>query len=120
MVSRLKDFEHTYGDKVTALHRKLAKKLFGEEETVNTYGVFLNDDLKMVFAFNREFADYDRKKEQVIYKDVDDVLVGKVAAGSEEDDVGSFTILAPAMPRFPQSGGGSGVMEYSLVEKVPE
>jgi len=115
MVSRFKDFKQTYGRRVKPLHRKIAKKFFGLKETENVYGVFLDADLKMVFAFSREFGDYDRSQKVVVFTDIDDHIaenVKAVPAGKPQ-----AVAVACARPHFPRSGGGSGRMVYSLTEK---
>jgi len=110
-IKKLEDFVQTYGTKVTTTHQKIAKKIFGTGETDNVYGVFLGEDLKMVFAFNRDFADYDKNKKVIVYKDIDDILIDKIPINKEE-----FT-----PPRLrPPSFGGRGVemrLRYSLSEK---
>lgn len=75
---KLEDFKTVYGEKATAIHLKLAEKTFGETETDNVYGVFMDENLQMVFSFNREFADYDREAKKIIFRDMDNVLLGKV------------------------------------------
>jgi hypothetical protein len=123
-VSRLDDFKKTYGDKVTDIHIKIAEKLFGKEKTENVYGVFVDENLKMVFAFNREFADYDSKKKEVVFKNIDDILLDKINSKEKEsptkthgfDDVFTFERSGKNYER-PRRPGGGGLMRYSLIEK---
>ena len=107
---KLEDFVQTYGTKATTTHRKIAKKIFGTGETENIYGVFLGEDLKMVYAFNRDFADYDKNKKVILYKDVDDILVDKIPTNEE-------TFTPPSFKPSDFGGGGGMVLRYSLVEK---
>lgn len=109
--SKFQDFMQTYGDKATNTHAKIAKKIFGEEETDSVYGVLLDLDMQMIFAFNREFADYDRKQQKIIYKDVDDLLTELIKVTEP-----------PKTPVFPPKASrpGSaltGTLRYSLAEK---
>lgn len=112
--SKLKDFEQTYGNKVTTTHLKVARKVFGEVETENVYGVLMDENLQMVFAFNRDFADYDAKRKAVIFKDVDDILLDRIEAKREDAPTPIPNRRDFAFPRRP---GGSGVIKYSLSEK---
>jgi hypothetical protein len=112
LTSKLDDLKVTYGEKATSTHLKIAEKIFGTKKTENIYGVFLDSSLKMVFAFNRNFADYNKKGKKIDYKDIDDFLVGKIVVKP-----------SPSKPKPPLpgshsfSGGGSGLLRYSLVEK---
>jgi hypothetical protein len=112
VTSKLEDLQETYGEDVTNTHLKIAEKVFGTEKAENTYGVLLDDDKKMVFAFNREFADYNRSKKEIVYTDLDTLLVEKIEPKQK---------LAPSFrpPRNSGSGrgGGSMIMRYSLPEK---
>lgn len=105
--STIKDFEKTFGEILNSTQKKIAKKVFGEKETDNDYGVFVDGLMNMVFAFNRKFADYDSKRERIIYLDPDDILLGEV-----DGPMGPY-IFSPSRP----SGGGHGVIRYSLTEK---
>lgn len=110
--SMLEDYRLTYGKVITDLHSKIAKKIFGEKKTDNTYGIFIDRDLKIVFAFNRQFADYDKKSQQIQFKNVDDVIAEKV----EPIEIEWEEISTPPRPPRPVSPG-SGVLRYSLIEK---
>jgi hypothetical protein len=114
--SKLKDLQETYGVKATTTHVKIAKKIFGENETENVYGVLIDDDLRMVFAFNRDFADYDSKKKAVIFRDIDDVLVDRIEA-KEKDSSLPLPRESGGRSFFPRRGEGSGLIKYSLAEK---
>lgn len=107
-VNKLEDFKKTYGSKVTATHLKIAAKIFKEGETENVYGVFMDDNLQMVFAFNRDFADYSPKKEMIIYKEIDDLLVD----GIEPKKSGSDTETFPRKNFSSNSMPGSGMITY--------
>ena len=116
--NKVEELPLVYGEKVSSLHLKVAKKIFGDQESENVYGVFVDESLKYVFAFNRDFADYNPERKCVEYKDLDDILVEKV----EPRKVEPLTI-----PRSPRGrGGGRGgfgpgaVMKYSLTEKKAE
>jgi hypothetical protein len=117
--SKVEELPLVYGEKVSSLHLKVAEKIFGKQESENVYGVFVDENLKYVFAFNRDFADYNPEKRCVEYKELDDILVEKV----EPRKVEPLTI-----PRSPRSrdrgrgglGGGHTVLKYSLTEKKAE
>jgi hypothetical protein len=121
--SLLADLKNTYGKEVTAVHLKLAKKIFGEAETENIYGVLVNQDLQMLFAFNRLFADYDRKSRMIVFKDIDGILMDRVEA-KKKDQVPTIDLSGLNAPprfeerrRFPDCGGMHVMIKYSLVEK---
>lgn len=110
--SKFEDFKKTYGEQATTTHLRIAKKIFGYKEIENTYGVFVDEDLRMIFAFNRDFADYDKTKKAIIYKDIDDVLIEKIGP-----------VVTPGFPdsnvpsNFPIPSGGGILIKYSLTEK---
>lgn len=119
--SKLKDFQKTYGNEVTMAHLKIAKKVFGEDKTENIYGVFVDENLTMVFAFNREFADYNSKKKTVIFKDIDDLLIDKIEVkkdeGSSFPKFDSKKLFSVPEQGGRRDGGGRGLIKYSLTEK---
>lgn len=109
--SMLSDFEYVFSDALVSMHKKIAEKVFKREETDNDYGLLINEDLKIVFAFNRAFADYDKNKKEIIYRDPDDILSERieVSANPNSIEVDDF--------RPPFSGGGGMTIRYSLAEK---
>jgi len=102
--SLLEDLKITYGDAVTRLHVRMAENLSWVAETDNTYGVLIDNEMRMVFAFNRAFADYNKKTKEIDYKDIDDLLIEKIKPS---------TVSIP--PRRP-SGGSMGVLRYAIQE----
>jgi hypothetical protein len=137
--SMLQDLKNAYGGEVKPVHLKIAKKIFGEVETENVYGVLVDENLKMVFAFNREFADYDSKKKAIVFKDLVEVLIGRLdlkkngvkkeakkgvkkeakKGGGKTTKTEVVIIPEPIFPsrgRFP-SCGLHALIKYSLVEK---
>lgn len=129
--SKLDDFRITYNKEITALHLKIAKNVFGENKTENVYGVLVDDSLRMVFAFNRDFADYDRKKKAIIFKNVDDVLMDIIRAGKARAEVKKTEMKeGKGLPVLPSEGrpfsfpnrelfpsAGEGMIKYSIIEK---
>lgn len=119
--SLLADLKNAYGKQVTAVHMKLAKKIFGEKETDNTYGVLVDENLTPLFAFNRLFADYDRSTRTVIFKDLDSILVDRVDVKPgwfEKLDLSDLRIpRREERRRFPDFDGMHVLLKYSLVEK---
>ena len=69
------DFVDTYSGKIDPFQRRLAKNLLGTDQKSQTYGVLVDTDLKYNFAFNRKFADLDRKNKKIKFKDVEDYLL---------------------------------------------
>jgi hypothetical protein len=124
--SQFEDFKQTYGKQVTTTHLKLAEKVFGKGETENTYGVFYDKNLQIVFAFNRDFADYDSSKKQVLFKDIDDLLIERVQAKEvwKKKEKKKLDLHLPSIPRRPRrpvihdSGfNPHTIIKYSLTEK---
>ena len=113
--NKLTDFINTYGNQVTETHIKIAKKIFGENETDNIYGVFVDKDLQMIFAFNREFADYNKQKKRIVFKNIDDVLTDKIKVREKDNTIPP--LHEKKKPVFPQGDSGSMILKYSLIEK---
>lgn len=114
--STLEDLKSTFGDKISTLHLRLAKKVWGEGRTQNTYGVFVDDDLKMVFAFNRLFADFENG--QVVYRDLDEIIE-KAVDGNQESALGEDFQPEPLFPfddfeNTPSRPGGGMMIRYSI------
>jgi hypothetical protein len=134
--SKYDDFVQVYPE-ATPIHLKLAEKLFGRDEVNNIYGVFLDTALWVVFAFNREFADYDKKKQEIVFKPIDDLLLDSVSG--KDTSVSDLKIKKGSFPKslkpegdtgpkrhpfrrdrssfWPGDGGSSGVVRYSLTEE---
>lgn len=115
--SKLADFTKAYQGQATETHLKIAKKIFGGEKMDNVYGVLFSQEreTRMVFAFNREFADYDKERKEIVYKDIDDLLMGYIDPATPDFSKPNF--FHTEHPMFPK-GGTSGVLKYSLVEKT--
>ncbi len=83
--SMYEDFVNTFGDSIEDVARKMAKKHCGESSiTMNTYGVLCDADMKPVFAFNLQFANYNPKTKLVEYYDPEEILVNMVQPHSGE------------------------------------
>ena len=115
--SLLKDIEVTYGQTATCQFMRFLKKIYGEAETDNVYGVFLDDDLKIVFAFNRLFADYDSKSHTVVYKAIDKLIEESIPGPSEFPSNPS-----PCLPGLPipddwlEVRPGGMLIRYSILD----
>jgi hypothetical protein len=112
--SKLRDFTQTFPD-LNRTHLKLAKKLFGDEESDSIYGVLIDEDLKLVYAFNVDFADFDSKQNLIVYKDVDDILLAKVmTAPISQDELSQISANGIGL-------NGRNILDarimYSLTEK---
>lgn len=125
-VSMLDILEATYGDEFNEDQRTLAKEIFGKEKKSMAFGVFF-EGKKMVFAFCRDFVDYDPKKQELfIQKKLVDVmkaaindLKGPKKAGKKKIDLPEAVELPSFKPsemnRPPShSRPGSGVMRYAV------
>ncbi|MFA6228129.1 MAG: hypothetical protein WC668_02980 [Patescibacteria group bacterium] len=77
----------------------LANRIFGTEETVCDYGVLLNEDLQIIFAFNRLFADYDPEKQEVVFKTAERALIDQLNRNRND-----------GLPSFPDSPDDSNMM----------
>lgn len=98
-VDTAKELKSIYGKEVTTLHLRLITKTLGNGETDNTYGVFFNSELRIVFAFNRLFAGYDSESKQVVYKTLDEIIEAIIDKPVEEE-LSGFT-PAPFRPNVP-------------------
>lgn len=114
---KAREFEEVFGKELTSLHLKIAKKVFGDQETESVYGVLINPFNKIVFAFNREFADYDRDKQEIVFRDPGDILASLIAfpepgkkklSFDQEEDMGR---IFPKKGEFPK-----GYIRYSLLD----
>lgn len=112
--SLLEDLKNTYGEQVTALHEKVAKKLFGDAPSDNVYGLLIDEGLNLVFAFNRQFADINKKNGVIEFKDIDDLVSESIKPSTEP-------VYLPRETSVPRRGSGRGgrgmLIKYSLTEK---
>lgn len=115
--SKLNDLQKTYDTKATTTHIKIAKKIFGEGETENVYGVFIDEGMQIAFAFNRDFADYDSKKKAIVFRDIDDILVDRIEPKKIKIESSSLPNKESRRSFFPRRGGGDMIIKYSLTEK---
>jgi len=112
------DFVKTYEGEVDEFKKKLAKKVMGLAWVDQKYGVLINTDLKYEFAFNRRFADIDKKAKKIVYKDVEDVLLDM----SNEVDLSEQESVNELADQLEQQTGpslfpGNAVFRYSVVGK---
>jgi len=71
--SFLQDLVRTYGDDVDQFKRKLAEEKFGDEKKSHRYGVLFDEDLRMRFVYNKEFAEFEDGA--IVFTSLDDILV---------------------------------------------
>ncbi len=124
----VEDFQKTFSGQITHLHLRLAKKIWGDKKKQNTYGVFFDDEMKMVFAFNRLFADFQKKGLStsgdglVVYRDLDE-LIEKAIGDINKPQVCSDFEQEPGIgpvPHFPPyhhnpfHGGHDILVRYSI------
>lgn len=79
-----KDFLDTYRGELDEFKLKLAKNLSGDRQT---YGVLIDSDLKYRFAFNTSFADFDKKKGEIIFKTPEDILVESAFGKTDKPEI---------------------------------
>lgn len=108
-----KDFIRTYKKDIDEFKQNIAKNLFGKEKVENQYGLLVNRDMQIVYAFNTAFAHYDRKSESVVYAPAEEILAN-LAKGR--------TLTPPAPTRRAHKTqhrrpGGSTVYKYALQGK---
>lgn len=122
--SLISDFIDAYGADL----KLLAESIIGETNfETNTYGVLYDENLKMVFAFNRKLADYDYQKCRVVYKDpqqfLSEILEAKLkqttaAINIPPINLPPITDFDDEAPDFPPPGrGGPNItFLYSIVD----
>ena len=93
------DFICTYAGEVDKFKTELAKQLMLKRSTEQTYGVLVNTDLRDTYAFNRAFADLDREKQAIVFKDMEEVLLER--AGKK--DITSYKAPEKKKP-LPEGG----------------
>lgn len=105
--SMYEDFANTFEGSLEGVALEMAKKYWGESNiTMNAYGVLCDADMKPVFAFNRQFADYNPETKLVEYHDPEEILVNMVQPQSGET---AEVKPAPPQRRQRRSGGGGGM-----------
>ncbi|VVB77765.1 Uncharacterised protein [uncultured archaeon] len=127
-----KDFIDTYNSEVQNFQKKLAKKLMGEDSSQQTYGVLIDSDLKYSFAFNRKFADLDRRKKRINFAGVEDLLLGLAnTTDLTKPSKDSEPVMVPVAPgpvirpgngfrRRRGRGGGGMLIRYALQGREDE
>ena len=75
----------------------LANRILGTEEAVCDYGVLLDEDLQIIFAFNCLFADYDLEKQEVVFKTAERALIDQLNRNRNNG-------LPPRPELFPDDG----------------
>jgi len=73
MTNPYQDFVETYAE-LDDFKKEVARKLLGDEENQESYGVLVNQDLKYDFAFNRRFADLNFEDGKLSFKSPEQVL----------------------------------------------
>lgn len=70
----IRDLQLVYGRKFIKKKERLARTIVKEHKLWFAYGVFCDERMIPVFAFNRILADYNRKKQRVVLFDIDDAI----------------------------------------------
>jgi hypothetical protein len=87
------DFMRTYGNdersestigELDGFGARLAKAVWGDKQSDETYGVFVNPELQYDFTFNRRFADLNAGRDGLVFKSPEEVLVEAIK-GSDMD-----------------------------------
>lgn len=125
--SLVRDLAATFGKELTDFHHELAKKV-GDKTCPQTYGALVDPGLNYVFAFNRLFADYNRKKEEVVFKDPADILlpwvdehkqvVPRIPLYSPGSNDTVFRYASLGTPGHPRRGGPTSFTKQSLMPHV--
>ena len=124
----MEDLVATYG-LLTEAQTKRAKELFASW-TQNIYGVLMEKDGTMVYAFNRLFSDYDRENKCIYTKSLEEVLKTKPIAfspGMTEEkakEIVAELLSKLKLPRrmlvvVPYSEPGTRVIKYAAPEPRP-
>lgn len=108
-----KDLVDTYGEEVSGFKRKLAEKALKSEPFNQTYGVLVNTDLQYSFAFNRKFADLDRKGKRIAFRGVEDLLI-EMSTGQ---DLSQIEMPEDSSPQGESFGHGGTAIRYSILGK---
>lgn len=115
-VSMLSEFLAAYGSS----HSRLAKSILSDEPSWCEYGVLLDESFNMVFAFNMEFASYNRATCLIEYKDAQDALADAMAQKADNDGTegkdNEESVKPPRPPQLfqPGSSGWDMVVRYAL------
>lgn len=113
--NKAKEFEEVFGKGLTPLHKKIAKKVFGDQETESVYGVLVDPFSRIVFAFNREFADYDRAKQEIVFRNQDDILEERIVISKLKKKKSSIDSKKKNKLLLPKKDPSKGfVIRYSL------
>jgi hypothetical protein len=107
------DFFKTYGQQ-DGFRTRLVENLMGNKVVDQRYGVLLDTDLRYTFAFNRTFADIDKKKKRINFESPEEVLLRYSKGGDDlygkvpEVDLSNI-----------DSGGDTTLIRYSLSGRKP-
>lgn len=117
--NRLQDFEATYGSSGDEIRNRLAKKLFANEKIPNRYGVILDNDLKMRFAFNTRFAEYNIGLNKVVYTPEIDLLVPATSMPQNPQVFPKYGFPGPKPKPKPDVDFPGNVMKYGITPPKP-
>lgn len=112
--SMLRDFLDTYGP-VSDQQRKFASALMKEKSGAQVYGVFVDPNLRLSFAFNRRLGHYDRDQQRVVYFSPEEILLA--LAGDSNIDLQDH--LANFFAKDPDFSDKSGKPEPEPPEPNP-
>jgi hypothetical protein len=134
LTSTLNDFTRTYSSELDEFKLKLAEKKFNTfkgNKDYNSYCMFVSPELKIMYAFNSLFAQYNSFNQSVEFISAEDVLLGKTHPKMEiktkpfefskkkKKIIDLSDIKWPSFPRRRRNQGGNGptVFRYALVGK---
>ena len=126
----LKDFMETYNTSrsVEVINNSYAKLLStiivgaakGTIDVAQTYGVLVDTNLTCRYAFNMEFADFNKQEEKVVFKPMEDVLMkcaDEVVKKINQPKVVRERSLDDMVIRYSLMGGNGGPMlKYGMPE----
>lgn len=72
----LEDLKKTYP--INEFQLNIAKELFKNSESEQTYGILLDKNLKVYLVFNTHFAEYNKNSCEVKFKDIEKVFLEQI------------------------------------------
>jgi hypothetical protein len=100
------EFVQVYG----STFDKMAEAAWGDKLELHEYGVLVDAEMKIVFAFNMLFAEYNRETCCIEYKDPQVILLEVIRANQPSPPV--FPVRPPYRP--PSGDSSHVVFRYSL------
>lgn len=107
------EFYAIFSDKLQALEKKVAEQVFSGKLEMAVYGVFLDSDFTLRFAFNREFADYNFKDKKVELKDPGVILANRLSKKAPISELEPWPSQFKPFRRDGRTNPGLIVLKYA-------